>query len=271
MPQILLKHNLTVSILKVEQKNHICRAAVNRLNSHNAINFAVMDELENLLDDLESNQDIRCFILTGAGDETFISGGDLREFHTIKTAEEAKPMARRMLSILTRIEKLPCWTIASVNGAAYGGGCEMMLAFDFRIASSEATFGFTQGKFYLPPGWGGLTRLVECVGRSTALEWLGEAKIVNSQTALEQKLINRIAENDLKKETWSWAENLSKNDRPFIKNLKRGVMRLTAARWKAIEAELESFVKFWESDLHEERVEKFLNRNAKSPEDESSG
>jgi enoyl-CoA hydratase/carnithine racemase len=251
-----------VSILKVEQKKYICQATLNRPKSHNAINFAVMDKLENLLDELESNQDIRCFILTGKGEQTFISGGDLREFHTIKTATEAKPMARQMLSILERIEKLPCWTIASINGATYGGGCEIMLAFDFRIATSKSSFGFTQGKFYLPPGWGGLTRLVERVGRSTALRWLAEAKKVSAQTALKHKLVDRIAKDDqLEKETWNWASEVTKNDRSFIKNLKQGAMRLTKARWKAINAELESFAEFWESDLHEKRVEKFLERN----------
>lgn len=253
-----------MSILKVEQKNHSLKATINRQASHNAINFEVMETLEDLLDELESNKDIRCFILSGAGNETFISGGDLREFHTIKTAEEAKPMARRMLSILKRIEKLPCWTIASINGAAYGGGCEMMLAFDFRIASADATFGFTQGKFYLPPGWGGLTRLVECVGRSTALHWLAEAKVIDAQTAIDNKLINSIAKENLANETWAWAKDLSKNDRRFIQNLKKGAMQLTKARWQAIEAELDSFAEFWESDLHEQRVEKFLNRKSSS-------
>lgn len=261
-----------MSILKVEQKKYTCQATINRPKSHNAINFAVMDELENLLDELEADKNVRCFILTGSGEQTFISGGDLREFHTIKTAEEAKPMARRMLNILERIERLPCWTIASINGAAYGGGCEIMLAFDFRIASSEATFGFTQGKFYLPPGWGGLTRLVERVGRSTALRWLAEAKNVDAQTALKHKLVDRIAKDgQLEKETWAWAGEITKNDRPFIQNLKQGAMRLTEPRWEAINEELEAFGNFWESDLHEKRVEQFLNRNAKSPEDESSG
>jgi len=250
-----------VSVLKVEQKNHICRATINRPSSHNAINFAVMDALENLLDDLETDSEIRCLILTGAGEQSFISGGDLQEFHTIKTAEEAKPMAKRMLSILTRIEKLPCWTIASINAPAYGGGCEIMLAFDFRIASPEATFGFTQGKFYLPPGWGGLTRLVECVGRSTALRWLAEAKIVDAETALDHQLINRISSaGNLEEETMEWAQQLTHNDRRFINNLKKGAMRLTEARWKAINAELDSFAQFWESDLHEQRVQQFLDR-----------
>lgn len=250
---------LIVSVLKVEYKNNICQATINRPEAHNAINFDVMDNLENLLDELEDNM-TRCFILTGTGN-SFISGGDLKEFHTIKTADEAKPMARRMLTTLKRIEKLPCWTIASVNGPAYGGGCEIMLAFDFRIASSQATFGFTQGKFYLPPGWGGLTRLVERVGRSTALRWLAEAQVVDAETALDNKLIDRIAEPEkLQRTALDWAKTMSKNDRAFIKNLKQGALRFAEARWEAIASELDTFAEFWESDLHEERVEKFLNR-----------
>lgn len=248
-----------MSVLTVEHENAISKATINRPRAHNAINFEVMDALEELLDEVETNQS-RCFILTGSGD-SFISGGDLKEFHTIKTAEEAKPMARRMLSILKRIEKLPCWTIASINGPAYGGGCEIMLAFDFRIAAAEATFGFTQGKFYLPPGWGGLSRLVERVGRSTALRWLAEAQNVDAQTALRHKLIDRIAQaGELAKTTRHWARLISKNDRNFIKNLKQGALRLAEARWQAIASELDSFAKFWESDLHEQRVEKFLRR-----------
>ena len=250
-----------MSTVKIEQNNHICQATIDRPESHNAINFEVMNELETLLDKLEQDSTTRCFILSGSGQETFVSGGDLREFHTIKTAEEAKPMARRMLAILKRIEKLPCWTIAAINGAAYGGGCEMMLAFDFRMAAPHATFGFTQGKFYLPPGWGGLSRLVEKVGRSTALLWLAEAKIVDARTARRHDLIDYIIESsDWKNELLERAQNLTKNDRPFIKNLKKGAMRITEARWEAIEAELDTFAKFWESDLHEKRVEKFLNR-----------
>lgn len=249
-----------MSVLKVEHKNHICQATVNRPKTRNAINFAVMDELEQLLTDLESNNS-RCFILTAEGDEAFISGGDLQEFHTIKAAEEAKAMAQRMLRILSRIEKLPCWTIAGVNGPAYGGGCEMILAFDFRITSSEATFGFTQGKFYLPPGWGGLSRLVECVGRSTALHWLAKAQNVDAQTALHHKLVNHtVPPSVLNDEIWKWAKQITKNDRKFIKNLKQGAMRFTRARWKAIEAELDSFAEFWESDLHQQRVQEFLDR-----------
>lgn len=249
-----------MSILKIKQKKHTLWAAINRPQSRNALNFSIMDALEETLDRIESDASIRVFVLSGTGDH-FISGGDLKEFHTIKTAEEAKPMAKRMLSLFKRIEKLPCWTIACINGAAYGGGWETMLAFDFRIASKEATFGFTQGKFYLPPGWGGLTRLVEKVGRSKALEWLAEAKVIDSDTALSYRLINKISKKEeLINDTWHWVEKLSYNERDFIETLKQGALKFSDARWKSIHDELDNFAKFWEDERHHKRVEKFLNR-----------
>lgn len=254
-----------MSVVKVEQNNSIVWARINRPKAHNAINFAVMDELEQLLSDIEADENIRALILSGSGDKAFISGGDIREFHTLKTAEEAKPMARRMLDILDSIERLPCWTIACINAPAYGGGCETMLAFDFRIASSKASFGFTQSKFYLPPGWGGLTRLVECVGRSTALKWLAEAATVDAETALEHRLIDELHPSEkLIPATQEFAERITQNDRAFINNLKRGAQRPSKARRKSIEAELEPFVEFWETKLHEQRVEKFLRRKEKN-------
>ncbi|MDR8394164.1 enoyl-CoA hydratase/isomerase family protein [Aliifodinibius sp. S!AR15-10] len=253
-----------MSVLQANKDRHILTASIHRPGALNAINFKVMEQLEDLLDRLEKDNEIRTFILTSAGNEVFISGGDLKEFHGIKSAREAKLMARRMGSILKRIEKLPCWTIASINGSTYGGGWEIMLAFDFRIASQNATFNFSQAKFYLPPGWGGLTRLTEKVGRSTALRWLAEAAEVDADTALQHKLVDKVADPEvLGKETEQWAHNLSKNDRDFIQTLKRGALRYSKIRWEAIEKELEPFARFWEDERHEEQVKKFLGRNNK--------
>jgi enoyl-CoA hydratase/carnithine racemase len=171
-------------------------------------------------------------------------------------------MARRMLSILKRIEHLPCWSIACVNGAAYGGGCETMLAFDFRVAADSATFGFTQGKFYLPPGWGGLTRLVERVGRPTALKWLAEAAVVDSRTALAKGLVDEVfPAAQLVEETWNMANRMTMNDRDYIAALKKGAFRFSELRWDAIEAELQPFSRFWADERHRQRVEKFLDKD----------
>lgn len=239
--------------LIITKKPFITEAAVNRPKSKNAINFKVMDDLENLLDELENDKDLRLFVLTGSGN-SFISGGDLREFHQIKDADGAKKMTRKMVAILDRIKHLPCWTLAAVNGPAYGGGWETMLAFDFRIAISDATFGFTQGKFYLPPGWGGIAKLTETLGRNRTLYWLGSQKIINAQTALESGLIQDVFEADeYDSKLGRLKKNLVKNDRRFIEYIKQKDSRSS-------QDEIEPFSTFWESEEHQKRVEGFLNR-----------
>ncbi len=218
-----------------------------------------MDELDKVLDRLEDDSSLRALVLSGSGEHSFISGGDLKEFHTLKTAGEAQTMAHRMQSVCKRLEKLPCWTIAAVNGAAYGGGCELMLACDFRMAADTARFGFTQAKFYLTPGWGGLTRLTERVGRATALRWLAEAAVIHSDTALAHKLVDRVVPYDvLVHKAGEWAVELTRNGRDYISALKRGALALNPSRWEAMEAELEPFSTFWEDERHHQRVERFL-------------
>lgn len=219
----------------------------------NAINFEVMDALETLLDELEQDDELRLFILSGSGN-SFISGGDLREFHQMKDAEGAKKMTRRMMNILERIEQLPCWTLAAVNGPAYGGGWETTLAFDFRIAVSTATFGFTQGKFYLPPGWGGTTKLTKTVGRNLALYWLASQKVINAETALKSGLLQDVfKEDEYDQKLAQLKRTLIKNDRKFIEYTKRKDL-------KKAEDEIEPFNTFWESEEHLKRVDEFLSR-----------
>lgn len=239
---------------------HVLWAEIHRPQAHNAINFEVMAGLETVLDRLEADESLRVFVLSGSGEDAFAAGGDLKQFAVLKTAEDAKSMARRMLSILERLEKLPCWTVACLNGNTYGGGWETMLAFDFRIAAPTARFGFTQLKFYLLPGWGGLTRLIECVGRSRALEWLAEEATVDAATALQAGLINRIASDDaVKQEAWRWAQHLSKNDRAAINALKIGALNARELpRTKAIAAELAPFSGFWADAEHHRRVADFF-------------
>ncbi|MDR9365480.1 MAG: enoyl-CoA hydratase/isomerase family protein [Balneolaceae bacterium] len=238
--------------LIIKREPFITEAAINRPEVMNAINFDVMDQLESLLDELEKDEKLRLFVLTGTNN-SFISGGDLREFHQIKDAEGAKEMTRRMISILERIENLPCWTLAAMNGPAYGGGWETILSFDFRIAISTAAIGFTQGKFYLPPGWGGITKLTETVGRNRTLYWLASQKIIDAKTALQSGLIQDVFDsNDYEEKLARLKKSLIKNDRKFIEYIKRRDLQNS-------QDEIEPFSTFWESEEHLERVEKFLS------------
>lgn len=235
------------------KENFTAIATIDRPEAMNAINFEVMDRLESILSDVERDNELRLFILTGK-DNRFISGGDLKEFHSIDDAEGARKMSSRMLTILERIEKLKCWTLAAVNGHAYGGGWETMLSFDFRIAASSARFGFTQGKFYLPPGWGGLTRLSEVVGKNVADYWLASQKVIDSERALQTGLIQDVFPDDEYEEKLnSLIKKLTLNDRTFIEYIKKNQHR-------NITDELEPFTQFWESSEHISRVAKFLNR-----------
>lgn len=242
-----------------EKKGTVYHVRINRPDAMNAINFDVMAGLEKILDQIENDSDARLFILTGAG-KSFISGGDLKEFHSITDADGAREMSKRMLSILDRIEKLQCWTLAAVNGHAYGGGWETMLSCDFRVAKSSAKFGFTQGKFYLPPGWGGLTRLSETVGSDRAKYWLASQQVIDAETALQGGLIQDVFfDQNYDEHLGELIKKLTLNDRAFIEYMK-------ADHQNDITKELEPFSWFWESDEHSNRVEQFLNakKNRKS-------
>lgn len=233
---------------------HTLTVTIDRPDAMNAINFEVMDGLESALDEAERDPELRLFLLTGAG-KSFISGGDLKEFHGISDADGARKMSARMLSILERIEQLSCWTLAAVNGPAYGGGWETLLSFDFTVAKASATFGFTQGKFYLPPGWGGLTRLSRCVGKKTADYWLASQKVVNTNEALRFGLIQDVFPDDeFDQKLEKLMNKLVLNDRAFIEYMKKN-------HRKKITDELEPFSRFWESGEHIRRVEEFLRRD----------
>ncbi len=240
---------------------HILWAKISRPKALNAIDFEVLNALENLVDEVEQDDDIRVLIISGAGDKMFVSGGDLKKFHTIQDKDEMAVQARRIQRLLLRIEELPCWTVAHINGDAYGGGIELMLAFDFRLSVPSAKFGFTQGRFYLVPGWGGLTRLVEKVGRAKALEWLGKSEVIPANRVLAYGLIDHMLPGeDPEKETLEWVEKLTKNVRKFIRILKQGALRFSAHRREALEAETDPFSELWVDEQHIRRVEQFMKK-----------
>ncbi|PWN08216.1 enoyl-CoA hydratase/isomerase family protein [Rhodohalobacter mucosus] len=242
--------------VSIRTSGHVLTAAIQRPDAMNAINFDVMNGLEEALEMAEQDESLRLFMLTGSGN-SFIAGGDLKEFHGIRDAEGARKMSERMLAILERIEQLECWTLAAVNGPAYGGGWETLISFDFAVARESASFGFTQGKFYLPPGWGGLTRLNRIVGKKTADYWLASQKIISAEEALRAGLIQDVFPDDeYDGKLEKLMQKLVLNDRTFIDYMKKN-------HRKKITEELEPFSRFWESEEHIRRVEEFLRRGKK--------
>jgi len=255
-------------VLLTDRCDHVWTLRVNRPETRNAVNFALMDALEEQISAAEQDESLRVFVLTGSdANNAFISGGDLREFHQIKRSDEAREMSLRMIRLLDRIRALPCWTLAAVNGAAYGGGWEIMLAFDLRIASEEAIFGFTQGKFYLPPGWGGLASLQSAVGAQRAAFLLASQAILSAPQAHQAGLIHDYyPTSDYAQQFARLTERLALNDRTYIRYIKEQLFAnpsppQTSASTKA-KSEAEPFSRFWESEEHMRRVEDFLKKRS---------
>jgi enoyl-CoA hydratase/carnithine racemase len=156
----------------------------------NAISLDVMAELDTLVQDLLASGSSRPFVLRGSG-RWFASGGDLREFSTL-TAEQAVVMAHRMASVLRGIERLPGPTVAALNGPAIGGGVELALAFDMRVASASSYLRFAQTRMGITTGWQSIERLCHLVGYSTTLYLMFTGSQVPAEEALRLGLVNAV-------------------------------------------------------------------------------
>ena len=214
-----------------------------------------MSALEAALD--AHDPEIR-FVLTG-GDKSFALGGDLKAFSTLLSKDEGWAMARRMDAILRRIETWPGGSTVLVNGAAYGGGVELMAAFDEVLAVEDAVFGFTQKRFGLPPGWGGMTRLGRRVEEGVLRECFEQMRVLDTSEALRVGLVDGI----LNKEEYH-REQRSNGDESFsVKSRAPSLNNDARDSWPRIDAEIDAFAEAWASDEHHRLVAEFLNRARK--------
>jgi enoyl-CoA hydratase len=177
--------------LLMSLSNGILTITINRPDKLNAINRDVMDELNSVLDEIESNSEIRAAILTGAGQKGFVAGADITEFLGL-SKEEGQAMAKKGQDIFFRIENNAKPIVAAVNGFALGGGCELAMACHFRIAAENAKFGQPEVNLGLIPGYGGTQRLVHLVGKGRAIELLLSGGMIDAQTALVYGLVNHV-------------------------------------------------------------------------------
>ena len=157
----------------------------------NAVNDAVLDDLEAALARLESDTEGRVVVLTGAG-RAFVGGGDIAHMAAL-TPDEGERFVYRGQRLLRRLDRLPMVTIAAINGFAFGGGLEIALACDLRLAAESAELGLPEVSVGLIPGWGGTQRLVRLVGRGIAKDLVLTGRHLSAAEALELGLVNRVA------------------------------------------------------------------------------
>jgi enoyl-CoA hydratase/carnithine racemase len=242
-----------------KERNGITWIRINREEIRNAINFEVIDELNDALNEAEKD-DSGIVVLTGSGSRAFCSGGDLAVFQHLKSGKEAKQMLLRMANVLERIMFFPKITVAALNGTAVGGGSELSLSCDFRVAAPHAKLGFVQAKLGITTGWGGGTILLQRISKIKAMEMLLSARMYSATDLMDLGVVQEIIQEPFSAGVTNWIHSF------FCQNI--GVQQAYKARLldsfeqetirENIKREIEQCAKLWETDEHHRAVEQFL-------------
>ena len=178
-------------VLLKEVDGKIAVLTLNRPEVMNCFNFALLHALSDAIDAVERDPEIRVAIIVGAGEKAFAAGADLKERRTY-SPEQVKEFITTIRNLFTRIEFLKKPVIAAVNGVALGGGTELAMACDIRIASETATMGQTETRLAIIPGAGGTQRLPRLVGKGLAKELIFTGRRLGAEEALRIGLVNRV-------------------------------------------------------------------------------
>ncbi len=181
--------------IKLEREESILWIRINRQHRLNAFNDILMEELSDALDTAEDDSSVKCLIITGEGDRAFSAGADLTMFSKA-TPVRAEAFSRVGQKVFGKIEDLSKPVVAALNGFALGGGLELALACDFRVAAEHAELGSPEVTLGLIPGWGGTQRLVRTIGLPRAKELVMLGKRLKAEEALEIGLVNKVVHYD---------------------------------------------------------------------------
>lgn len=177
--------------LVTELHEGILTITINRPEKLNALNSLVLQELDKVLDQMDSHSEIKAAIITGSGIKAFVAGADISEFRGL-SSENAAALALRGQDLFFRLERNTKPIVAAVNGFSLGGGCELAMACHFRIASYNAKFGQPEVNLGIMPGYGGTQRLVQLVGKGRAMELVLSGNMIDAEEAHRIGLVNHL-------------------------------------------------------------------------------
>ena len=179
-----------MEFITYEVEDKVGIITINRPKALNALNSTVLDELNEVLDTVDQNE-IRCLILTGAGDKSFVAGADIGEMSTL-TKAEGEAFGKKGNDVFRKLETFPLPTIAAVNGFALGGGCEISMSCDIRICSDNAVFGQPEVGLGITPGFGGTQRLAPLGSPGMAKQLIYTARNIKAEEAYRIGLVNAV-------------------------------------------------------------------------------
>src|ERR1700742_507461 len=237
-------------MLDLEFDDGLAVLTINRPHARNAIALDTMEQLEKALD---AAAGANALVIKGAGDRAFVSGGDLKELSSLRTEEDAAAMAKRMRSICDQLANFRAPVIAALNGHAFGGGAEIAVAADIRVAADDIKIAFNQVELEIMPAWGGAERLAALVGRGRALMLAGTGAVLTADQAEKIGLVDRVLSRAAFETEWrSLARALANRPASDIKRVISGVPASEAVA---------AFASLWVSDEHWAAADRVMKRS----------
>ena len=254
-----------MSFVNVELQGAVAVLTIDRPKALNALNPEVLADLKAAFEGIDQNT-VRCVVLTGAGDKSFVAGADIGSMSTM-TKAEGEAFGKLGNDIFLMIESFPLPVIAAVNGFALGGGCELAMSCDIRLASEKAKFGQPEVGLGITPGFGGTQRLPRIVGMGMAKQLLYTARNIDAAEALRIGLVNAVVpQAELLDTAVKMANNVAKNAPIAVRACKKAVNEgMQVSIDKAVEIEEKLFGDCFETHDQVEGMACFLSREKPKP------
>ncbi|MCR5118588.1 MAG: enoyl-CoA hydratase/isomerase family protein [Lachnospiraceae bacterium] len=249
-----------MEFINYEVKEKYAIITINREKALNALNSQVLDELNATLDAVDVNE-VRCLILTGAGEKSFVAGADIGEMSTLSKAE-GEAFGKKGNDVFLKLESFPIPVIAAVNGFALGGGCEISMSCDIRICSDNALFGQPEVGLGITPGFGGTQRLARLVGAGMAKQMIYTARNIDANEAYRIGLVNAVyPQAELMAAAEKMAAGIAKQAPIAVRNCKKAINEgLQVSIDKAVEIEEKLFGDCFESEDQRAGMGNFLKK-----------
>lgn len=251
-------------VTKSTSEQGICTVKINRPEKLNAMNTDVAKELISVFEEINRDASIKVVILTGEGDKAFSAGADI-EYMSKISADESVEYANLGQLVTSTVELVRQPTIAAINGFALGGGCELAMSCDIRIAADTAKMGQPEVTIGIPPGWGGTQRLMRIVGIAKAKELVYTGKMVKADAAREMGLVNAIVPlADLQAESQKMAQQIAANSEMGVRMSKVAINKgRNADLDTGLSIELLAWRNCFTHPDREERMTAFVNKSKK--------
>lgn len=248
--------------IRTETRQGVFYVTIDRPEKHNALSLSIIDTIGTTFTDAAADDGLVAAVLRGAGEKTFAAGGDLRELAGLRTEPEAEKMALDAKAAFNAIRDFPVPVVAALNGNAFGGGAELAVSCDFRVAAVHSRIGFVQGRLALATAWGGGPDLLDLVGRARGLRLMSTGEMLSPDAALAIGLYDAVgAEGEPFDATVEEFLSPIRKQKPQSMRAFKAVSdshRRGDDRGHMQDVETAMFVKTWTHDDHWEAAEKVL-------------